>query len=149
MTGPAALLRRLYRVTELLSITDQKPLARDEYLSAMTTEMMVYLSLEEQIVIPELERRLPQYLPELRRTHVKARLSLFRIATSPPASARLEHDVRDLRALFRSHALHVAAIVRALGTSATEGDLRRLGDDIHAFLVQATLKLNDLDTYAA
>jgi hypothetical protein len=103
----------------------------DERTFALVEAVAAHLAIEEGVLYPIVERELALDVTAHRDAHVRARLAMFRLATT--SSDGFEHDLAILDRVLRDHALAESAIIRALESKMSDGGLIRLGQKMSEF----------------
>ena len=105
--------------------------AREANALALVQAVSCHIATEERVVYPVVERELALDTTAHRSRHVRARLALFRLATTSPAA--FEEHLAGLDQVMREHALAESAIVRALESHLSDAGLNYLGERVHEF----------------
>ena len=135
MKATTLLLSHHHRIQNLIESAAKDLEAREEQTLALLQAVSWQIATEERVLYPVVERELALDTSSHRKAHVRARLALFRLATTS-ASAFDEH-LAGLDRVLRAHALAESEIVRALEDRMSEAGLIRLGQRMNEFRDEA------------
>jgi hypothetical protein len=127
MKATTLLLAQHHRIQKLVDRAALDARARDERTAELLEAVVTYLSTEETVLCPTLERELELDLREHRAAHVRARLALFRVATAPTHSEGFISHLSWLDRVLHDLALIESGVVRSLEEALDEQTLRGLG----------------------
>jgi hypothetical protein len=133
MKATTLVLSQHRRIQKLVDAAAYDAAKRDVRTHALIEAIVTHLATEETILYPEIERTLALDLREHRAGHVRARLALFRVATSPTRTDAFCTHLSRLDHVLRDHALRESGTVRTLEDSMSDGVLRRIGKKMVEF----------------